>query len=396
VAPYSKDALGEEVRGLRERQGWTQEQLGREAGYRTGAGVSISRLEGGLLTPSPERFAGIAAALGLTVDELETLASSRMRSGDRASGPGSAERGGEAGATMRGPKAPPGQKELNARRKRIEDETGARTRTITELSDAFNAAHDRARDEFYLRLVAVAGRVQGARAPDPTALADDGAAAAGGAAGGRRSADAGAAPSNAGRRSSAASYALAVADGAVAGATAGGAGTKVGGDAVGRVGIKRAASGTLVLAGIVAVPVGILFAGGLAYMVKRNRTQRQEFAAQLDEAEAQLAATRPGIAALEDILPRAVATFDYISTHAGHAVERWEEQHASEPTTWDALSPAGQRRYLELLEIAEAQAAIANVDFQGLLITRDRDQEHLIEAAVQVLTESRDVVRARV
>jgi hypothetical protein len=152
----------------------------------------------------------------------------------------------------------------------------------------------------------------------------------------------------------------------------------------------------LVLAGIVAVPVGMLFAGGLAYMVKRNRRQRQEFDAQLDAAEAELAATRPGIAALEDILPRAVEVLDYIATHAGHAVDRWEEQHARGATTWEALSQAGQRRYLDFVDVADAQIAIVSFDFQGLLITRGSDRDDLIRRADEVLTRSREAVRAHV
>jgi hypothetical protein len=151
-----------------------------------------------------------------------------------------------------------------------------------------------------------------------------------------------------------------------------------------------------VLAGIVAAPFGMLLAGGLASMVKRNRRQRQEFDAQLHEAEAELAATRPGIAALQDILPRAAETLDYIATHGGHAVDRWGEQHATAPTTWASLSPAEQQRYGDFVDIADAQIAIASFDFQGLLITRGRDRDHLIELADDVLARSRAVVRAHV
>src|SRR4051794_3835840 len=74
---YSKAALGQVVRGLREHRGMTQEELGRKAGYRAGAGVSISRLESGLLRPGSDRVAGLAAALGLTLDDLETRASTQ-------------------------------------------------------------------------------------------------------------------------------------------------------------------------------------------------------------------------------------------------------------------------------------------------------------------------------
>jgi transcriptional regulator with XRE-family HTH domain len=389
VPPYSKDALGDVVRGLRERQGWTQEMLGREAGYQTGAGVSISRLEGGLLQPSPERFAGIATAFGLTVEELEARASSMTREDDHRSGTvADPEVGEEAGPASRGTKAPPGQKELNARRKRIELETGERTRTITELGGTFNEAHDRAREQFFLRLVEIAARVDGSPPVDPTALGVDGSAGRAGEAGDERE------PTD-----------DAVTPTSTRGAATGAGGAAAGrAGAVGRDGSSRSARGraagatrgTLVLAGIVAMPVGILLAGGLASLVKRNRRQRQEFDAQLGEAEAQLAATRPGIAALEDILPRAADTLDYIATHAGHAVDRWEEQHATGSTTWASLSPAGQRRYLDFVDVADAQIAIVTFDYEDLLIASDNDRDHLIQLADQVLTRSRDTVRAHV
>ena len=389
MAHYSKDALADVVRSLRERQGWTQERLGREAGYRTGAGVSISRLEGGLLQPSPERFAGIASALGLTADELEERAAARTRTDSHAPGPVADVAIGEvAGSTSRGGKGPPGQKELNARRKKIEDETGARTRTITELGDAFNEAHDRARHDFFMKLVEVGGRVEGAPPLDPAPLGDDGAGAD--AVAGNRRGSAGDAVTP--------TAPLGVV-GVAADATTRRVGAAVGRDASNRATLGRvagAAGGTLVLAGIVAVPVGMLFAGGLAYMVKRNRRQRQEFDAQLEEAEAQLAATRPGITALQDILPRAAETLDYIATHAGHAVDRWEQQLVPGSTTWDALGRARQRRYLDLVDVADAQIAIVTFDYQGLLITRGSDRDHLVELADEVLTRSSDAVRAHV
>ena len=388
MAHYTRDALGEVVRRLRERQGWTQEKLGREAGYQTGAGVSISRLEGGLLLPSPERFAGIAAALGLTTDELEARAASRSRADDHVPAPVVAGAGEEPGSTSGGVKAPPGQKELTARRKRIEYETGERTRTITELGDAFNEAHDRARDEFFLRLVEIGGRVDGSPPLDPTRLGDDGVAGGDEVGGNQR-----------GSSAKVVTPTPTLGVDAAAGPAAGRIGAAVGRDTSNRGAIGRVAGatgGTLVLAGIAAVPVGILFAGGLAYMVKRNRKQRQEFDAQLVAAEAELAATRPGITALQDILPRAAETLDYIATHVGHAVDRWEEQHATGSTTWDALSRTAQRRYLDFVDVANAQVAIVNLDFQDLLITRGSDQDHLIELADDVLTRSRDAVRAHV
>lgn len=147
--------------------------------------------------------------------------------------------------------------------------------------------------------------------------------------------------------------------------------------------------------GIVAALAVILLAGGLAWIVKRNRKQRQEFAAHLDEAEAQLAATKPGFEELQDILPRAAETLDYIATHAGHALSRWEDHLGSGSITWDSLGQAEQRRYQDLIEIAGAQVMIVTLNFQGPLITRGNDRDDLIQHA-DVVTESEDAVKARV
>lgn len=390
----------------------TQEELGREAGYRTGAGVAISRMESGLLQPSHDKFAGIATALGLTPEELEARASEAVAEDhDGVSG----ETGGAASDSA---KAPPAQKELTARRKKIEHETGERTKAITALSEAFNEAHDRARDEFFMKFVEVAAGVEGAPpielgqlreddATNPdvvaahqlktyangvvrTLAAGTGGVAAGTAVGGAAAY---------GTFVAAAAFGTASTGAAISGLS-GIAATNatlalLGGGtlAAGGAGI---AGGTMVLAGIVAAPTVVLFAGGLAWMAKRNRKQRQEFDAQLEEAEAQLVATRPGIEALQVFLPRAVETLDYIATHAAHALNRWDEQLGSRSRTWASLGPSDQQRYQDFIDIAAAQIAIVTFNFQGLLITHGNDQDQLIQVADELLTQSDSAVKAHV
>jgi hypothetical protein len=345
----------------------TQEQLGRDAGYRTGAGVAISRLEHGLLQPGPDRFAGIATALGLTPEELEALASETVP--DHAVGGSTAtgQTGAAAGSRSARAKAPPGQKELDARRRAIEHETGERARTLTDLSRAFNAAHDRARVEFFLKLVEIATRVEGAPPLDAARLGDEDATTS--------RADDGAPMPPPG-----------VAD----------RGPTPGVDRGVPVRASGVARGTVVLAGIAASPVAFLFAGGLAHLDKRNRTQRQTLAEQLGEAEAQLAATRPGVEALRALLPRAADTLDYIATHAGHALDRWEHQLGPGSDAWGSLDRVDQQRYRDFMDVAEAQIAIANLRFEDLLITRDADRDQLIHLADEVLERARDTVRAHV
>ena len=90
---YSPAALGQVIRELREARTpkLSQEELGRKAGYRTGAGVSMSRIENGVTRPGPKRLEGIATTLGVTVQELETRGAQRSQRGRartrRGSGP---------------------------------------------------------------------------------------------------------------------------------------------------------------------------------------------------------------------------------------------------------------------------------------------------------------------
>lgn len=395
-----------------------QEELGRTAGYGKGAGVSISRLESGLLRPTSKTFAGVAEALGLTPEELEAQAA-KQTSKDRLDTSSTAEEtnGATSGASD-GAKNPPSSKELKARAKEIQREVADRTAAITDLAEEFNKQHDRARDEFFMKFVEIAKRVEGAPLPDPTQLEDDDTAGSDAVAayrlesnaigvqhllaGGAGGAAAGAAVGGAaayGTFVAAASFGTASTGMAISGLS-GVAATNatlalLGGGtlAAGGAGV---AGGTILLAGIVAAPAVILGAGGLLWMAKRNRRQQQELAVKLDEAEAELAATSPGVIALSNLLPRATKTLDYIATHAGHALTRWEDQLGSGSRTWDSLGQAGQRRYLDFTEIAAAQVTIVMMNVQGLVTTRGTDQDRLIELADEELTKSQEVVEARV
>ena len=171
---YSNDALGQVVREERARAGLTQEKLGKDAGYRTGAGVSISRLENGLLRPSAERFAGVARALGLQPEDLEARACDRTREDTEAGAPtrGQGNLTGidtqaEGAATARGALS------LKARARELQQEIDLRTSVITDLTEAFNKQHDRARDEFFVPFVEIAERVEGAPPPKATDLDGD-------------------------------------------------------------------------------------------------------------------------------------------------------------------------------------------------------------------------------
>src|SRR4051812_19584978 len=76
-------SLGRAVRELRESAGKTQEELGKAAGYKAGAAVSISRLETGRAQPGVDRMKMIAKVLGVELEELLQRASNPDREAQR-------------------------------------------------------------------------------------------------------------------------------------------------------------------------------------------------------------------------------------------------------------------------------------------------------------------------
>lgn len=401
---FSAEALGHVVREHRAASGLTQDELGTAAGYGSGAGVSLSRIESGLTRPGRERFEGIARALDLTPTALEAEAVDRTeRLGDEA-GPGA--------------ESPLGRERLKDRVKRIQEEIDRRTTLISELGDAFNGAHDRARDEFFMRFVEIADGVQGAPQPDTTQLQDEhGADAAGKAksrlkftsygvahvlAGGAGGAAVGAAVGAAaayGTFRAAISFGTASTGAAISGlsgAAATNAALALLGGGTLAAGGAGGAGGTMLLRGVVAAPALLLAVGGLAWMVNRNRKQQQELAARLDEADAEIAATRRGFDALVEVLPRATKTLDYIAVHAGHALDRWEAQLGPRPWEWESLGEANTGRYREFIEIAASQLAVVTINVQDLMESRGDEREQLIDFADEVLGQAQNVVETLV
>ncbi|MDR6413477.1 helix-turn-helix transcriptional regulator [Pseudarthrobacter sulfonivorans] len=358
--------LGQVVRELRIAKKLTQDELGTKAGYRSGAGVSISRLENGQLRPGAERLDGVAEALGLTREELETRVSRQTVENVEAA---------TADATATESRSPEGSKD---RYRRIEQEIDARKRDITDLSRVFNEARDRALDDFFGKFTEIAGRIEGARQPDPTQLH------------GKDPID--------------------VIDSKVQVATDGvpqppASSTSGAATDFQLVWLKRAAQlaaagagGAMVLPILAAAP---LAAFGIVEIAKRNRKRQQEFDAKLKRAEAELDATTPGFKALQNILPRATETLDYIAVHAGHALNRWENQIRSQvgsgPVTWELLSHGDRQLYNDFFEIAAAQITVLTIDVQSLLTTLDGDGlNQLITQADEALTQSQNAVQTLV
>lgn len=402
---FSAEALGSVIREHREAKGLTQEELGTAAGYGAGAGVSISRIESGLTRPGRERFEGLAEVLGLAPPDLEKEAAGRT--------------GPPPESDSEAPVSAPAPARLKDRVKRIQDEIARRTTLITGLGEAFNAAHDRARDDFFMRFVEIAGRIENAPQPDPTPLQDEAESddAAGEAlarikvtsygiaqvlAGGAGAAAAGAAVGGAaayGTFMAAVSFGTASTGAAISGlsgvaatnaalALLGGGTLAAGGGGV--------AGGTMLLTGIVAAPALLLAVGGLVWMVKRNRKQQQELAARLDEAEAEIAATQRGFDALVEVIPRATNTLDYIAIHASHALSRWATRLETGPMVWEELGVDEQRRYQDFIEIAASQLAIVTINVQDLMALRGDEREQLINFADEVLNQAQNVVETLV
>lgn len=66
-------------------------------------------------------------------------------------------------------------------------------------------------------------------------------------------------------------------------------------------------------------PAVLLALGGGVWAARRNRQQRQELRAKLDDAEGQLDAQARGVQAFADLVSRAAEILDYIAVHGAHA-----------------------------------------------------------------------------
>ena len=398
-------ALGRVIRDLRTAKGMTQDDLGSAAGYGAGAGVSISRIESGLTRPSVRRFAGIALALGLTPAQLESVAERQTNEL-----PGHHEgTGGKAASST-------GQEGLEDRANRTREEIERRERVTGELLSAFHDARDRAFSGFFDHLREIASEVVGAEQPDPEKL---------------RGAPIGAQePDRASRLPptppGAADSFVKGANGVVAGMAPGvGRGTAhvtfEAVKALGRAstgaptselhgvaqfnaarsilgGGTRAsggfgvAGGTKVLTGI-KVGAAVLFAiSPMVVSAMRSRKQRQEFVTMLDELDAEISASRRGVDALVDILPRATTVLDEIAVHGGRALDKWEAQLGPLPRTWDSLGPARVERYQDFVKIADCLLDVVEISVPELMESSGAERERLIEGADTVLNQSEDIV----
>jgi transcriptional regulator with XRE-family HTH domain len=413
---HSRGGLGQVIRELREAHTpkLTQEQLGRKAGYRAGAGVSMSRIENGVTRPGPRRLEGIATALGLTVQELETRSTQRSPQPQPAPNPPSEQPG--AGSDPSHTAAAVGGRTKESTRdqmRRIQGDFDRRQILAVTKGREFNAAHDCARDDFFLNLVRVATTITGLPHPPlepaPSAVtpqkggslgpsaeaalrrqvAAHGVAVA--LASGAGPAAAAGEPDHESAYSAVLAAALLTPARAEAahhdprsGPTARATRALLGGSSAGRTGIL---AGTALLAGFLASAASPLFAAGtLAWLARRSRRQNDQLRMELDQAEANLVATERGFDAVMDILTRATEILGYIAVHASHAQQRWQAQLPESPIDWSDLSQDQQRQYDAFVEVAGRQVLVDSINMTELLTAKGEQQARLIQVADDILT----------
>jgi transcriptional regulator with XRE-family HTH domain len=409
---YSSAALGQVIRELREARTpkLSQEELGRKAGYRTGAGVSMSRIENGMTRPGPKRLEGIASTLGVTVQELETRGAQRSHEPGRTDGARPVQPG--------NPVTGRDRESTKDRMRRIQGDFDRRNTQAVTKGLAFNAAHDRARDDFFMELVRSARSITGI--PAPSAPADARAqhgldlsptaeaalrrqvAAQGITATLTSGAGAAAADDETDNESA---YGAVVAAAMLtpvpsatanpdprAGATARATRALLGGGTT-HTGATGIAAGTALLAGFVASAASpLIAAGALAWLARRSRRQNDRLRIELDQAEANLVATQRGFDAVMDILARATEPLSYIAIHASHAHRRWQAQLPAGPIHWSDLSEDQQRQYRAFVEVAACQVCVDSINMTELLSAPGEQQARLIQVADDILTLARHEV----
>ena len=389
--PPTKTTLGAVIYRLREAQDLTQEQLGAQAGYGAGAGVAISRIETGVTRPSRARLAGIASVLGTSVEELEGEADA-LSDDSAADG------------------ALPSEATVRERIMAVQAEVERRSRRIELAAQEFNAAHESARDNFFMPFVELAQQIRDSPQPEQAdALSRDSPDSprevavqrriaanygirhvlAGGVGGAAVGAAAGGAAAY-GSFLTAVSFGTAstgIAVSSLSGAAATNAALAILGGGTLAAGGAGVAGGAALLAGVVAAPAALLAVGAMVWVARRTKKQKQERLRALEEAELQLRSSARAVDALCEILPDAAKILDYVAVHGGHAFNRWARELVSPPYVWSDLSADQQAQWERFVSVAACQISAAAIDAERILIAGDDSREELIAITQEVLSE---------
>jgi hypothetical protein len=129
-----------------------------------------------------------------------------------------------------------------------------------------------------------------------------------------------------------------------------------------------------------------LAAGTLAWLARRSRRQNDQLRMELDQAEANLAATERGFDAVMDVLTRATEILGYIAVHASHAQQRWHIQLPEGPIHWSDLSQDQQHRYEAFVDVAGLQVLVDSINMTELLAADGEQQARLLHVADDILT----------
>ena len=374
---FTPEDLGQVIRDRRQRRSpaLRQRALGELAGYGPGksAAVSMSRVENGHVSPSVERLAGIAAALGTTPAELEAEARERAarRTGDDA-----------------------GQLSVRKRVQRLETDIAARTGRVVELGERFNAANSLATTQFLDPFLEVAGQIEGAApAAYPESLSKEQASDPALVAEYRLRHSKSAVMSGGSAESSA--YGAAISG--LSGASASNATFAALGGGLLSAGGAGMARGLAVLTGIVGSPALILGGLGVAWMVRRQRRKEREQHEILDRAEAELRDTGPNYAGLVAAMERAAVVLEHIGVHGARARELWAKRLPPDrPLAWDALTDQQRAAFDDLLAVAAGQIAVADMNFEAFMKFGGADLDQLVAVTNELLTQSWRMVESRV
>jgi len=405
--PDSTEAqrLGQAIRNRRRGLNLTQEKLAAEVGYGQGGGVTVSRIEHGVISPPLSRLSRIAEALQTTPEELYAEAglgasrTSRLRSAAKrvAVGPQAEEN-----AAL--------EEEILKEAELLDELTGEATKELV-------AAHDRVRDEFLLPFIAATTRIPDIRdrlttdpkEPDnPTeqqrlelqharlkrelvrsagltaAGAGAGAAAGGVAAYGAFTATAAWATASTGTAISALSGAAA--SSATLAALGGGS------VATGGLGV---AGGAALLSGLIAVPaLGVM--GVVAYRQRKRLNERER------DRNAELRAIQSSQARFAEDLQqysawagRAAAIFEEIRARGLKPLVRLEvrieDEDSVDPLPLDRFDEKDQQNIARLLDLASLQLGVSSLPIASILSDRDlpaKDRRAIAEWNDLVLTDA--------
>lgn len=385
MAGYTPEALGKVIRDLRKERSFTQAQLGERAGYGRGAGVSVSRIENGLMEPSDERLKELARELDISQDELVARAIARDSAARNASNGG-------VGRTK-------------DRIARIKEAIVTRQQLVRDI-EAFNSASRRGEEDFLLRFQEIAKHLEDAPQPDPKNFTVD-------------------QPMPGSDATSEASAQLRFTqfgvEQALSDVSGGALDTPSTGEVASEVFMRLAATGVFSLGsalpaitaasvlkplqrasgmrpgtGLAGEIIGIVLATAVAAWVQTTtaRTRKQQQA--ITEAEEAIDKTQPGVEALAELVPRATRILDYIAVYASHALERWAARISTEPHSWTSLTPREQDQYFEFAEIAAAQLAVATMKIDDLLTPRTDTWERDRLLTDAILTDALRVVTTHV